>query len=278
MAEPRNAFICGHPVVHSRSPLIHGYWLEEHGIEGTYRAVDVTPADFPQFIRHVRENGFVGGNVTLPHKEAALAALDELDEAAERIGAANTVWLDGERLVGTNTDWQGFTANMDEMAPGWDDARTAIMLGAGGAARGVLYALAARGIRNILIVNRSLNRAEALSSGYSGARAAGWEDLPALLGNAELLINTTSLGMPGHEIPEIDVSAMPDDAIVSDIVYVPLETSLLRRARLQGLRCVDGLGMLLHQAVPGFEKWFGVRPTVTPELRQRVLDDLELRT
>lgn len=273
MAE-RHAFICGYPVRHSRSPLIHGHWLARHGLEGSYRAIEVTPEEFPQFIRTLPQQGFAGGNITLPHKEAALAAVDEADEAARRIGAVNTVWLEGERLLGTNTDWIGFALSMDEAAPGWDRTDTAVVLGAGGAARGIVHALSVRGIGTIHIVNRSAERAGALARQYVGVHAAGWADLAGLLPRAGLLVNTTSLGMAGKEELQIDLSPGSAEMVVCDIVYVPLETALLRQAKLRGLRAVDGLGMLLHQAVPGFEKWFGVRPEVTPELRRLVLKDL----
>lgn len=269
------AFICGHPVAHSRSPLIHRYWLRRYGISGSYEAIDIDPADLHGFLRDLGRRGFAGGNITIPHKEAALALLDDTDPATRLIGAANTVWLEGERLCGTNTDWQGFAANLDETVPGWDKARTAVVLGAGGAARGIVYALSARGLGPIRIVNRTWLRAEALAAAFPAAAAVRWESLGDALCGADLLVNTSSLGMQGKDSIDLDLSAMNDAAIVADIVYVPLETALLRQARESGRKAVDGLGMLLHQAAPGFERWFGVRPDVTEELRDLVIADLE---
>jgi shikimate dehydrogenase len=225
----------------------------------------------------LRARGFAGGNITIPHKQAALAIVEEADEAARRIGAVNTVWLEDGRLLGTNTDWLGFAANMDDSAAGWDRAQTAVVLGAGGAARGILYALRQRGIRAIRIVNRTRAKAEALAAAFPGATAYGWEALAAALAGVDLIVNTTSLGMAGKEAMPVDLAPVASDAIVADIVYVPLETPLLRQARARGMRCVDGLGMLLHQAVPGFEKWFGVRPEVSAELRGLVIADLEAK-
>src|SRR5690606_24333142 len=165
MAEPK-AFVCGHPIAHSRSPVIHGYWLAQYGVRGSYTAIDVAPAAFAGFLRGLGDSGLVGGNITIPHKQAALALVDEADEAARQIGAVNTVWLEGGRLHGTNTDWIGFAANMDEGAPGWDQARRTVVLGAGGAARGILFALAARGMTGVVLVNRTVERAEDLAGGF----------------------------------------------------------------------------------------------------------------
>lgn len=275
MAE-RNAFVCGYPIKHSRSPVIHGYWLKQYGIAGSYRAIEVTPGDFPEFLAGMARQGLVGGNITLPHKQAALDLVDEADAPARKIGAVNTVWLEGGRLRGTNTDWLGFAASMDASAPGWDRAGKAVILGAGGAARGILYALASRGMTGTTLVNRTVARASALAEAFAPTvgRACGWDELPAALAGADLVINTTSVGMDGGAEAMVDLDPVAAGAIVSDIVYVPLETPLLREARIRDLRIVDGLGMLLHQAAPGFERWFGVRPQVTDSLRQAVLDDL----
>lgn len=275
MAEPK-AFVCGHPIAHSRSPVIHGYWLAQYGLRGSYTAIDVAPAAFAGFLRGLGDRGLVGGNITIPHKQAALALVDEADEAARQIGAVNTVWLEGGRLHGTNTDWIGFAANMDEGAPGWDQAGRTVVLGAGGAARGILFALAARDMTGVVLVNRTVERAEDLAGRFPAtvAEVSGWDGLSAALEGAELIINTTSVGMKGAAAAEIDLSGLAPAAIVSDIVYVPLETPLLATARRLGLRTVDGLGMLLHQAVPGFERWFGLRPEVSSSLREAVLADL----
>ncbi|MGN6145233.1 MAG: shikimate dehydrogenase [Mesorhizobium sp.] len=278
MAEPvKKAFVIGHPIAHSRSPKIHGHWLAAHGIAGSYEAIDVAPADLAAFLAGLRKNGFSGGNVTLPHKQAAFSFIDHRDAAAEAIGAANTLWFEDGRLCGTNTDTHGFAANLDDRAPGWADRGAAVVLGAGGASRAVIYALKARGVNDIRIANRTLARAEELRDRFgAGITAHPLEAVPELLGDAGLLVNTTSVGMAGkgkEELPA-DPALLPSHAVVTDIVYVPLETPLLAAARARGLKTVDGLGMLLHQAVPGFERWFGIRPRVTPELRALIVADL----
>jgi shikimate dehydrogenase len=278
MAEqPRRAFVCGHPIAHSRSPKIHGYWLARYGIEGSYSAVDVAPEDFADFAASVRAGAYVGGNVTIPHKEAAFRAVDRRDEAATAIGAVNTLWVENGLLHGSNTDAYGFAANLDERSPGWDrSAGVAVVLGAGGAARAVLYALKQRGFEEIRLLNRTVGRAEALAREFGpavSAHALGQAD--SLISDAGLLVNTTAAGMHGEPELELDLGRLPQDALVTDLVYVPLETPLLAAARRAGLKTVDGLGMLLHQAVPGFERWFGRRPEVTPELRDLIIADLE---
>lgn len=281
MAErPTKAFVCGHPVAHSRSPLIHRHWLASHNINGSYEPIDVAPDDFSQFLRTIGEAGHNGGNITIPHKEAAFGIVDDVDGAASKIGAVNTVWIKDGRLCGTNTDWLGFASNLDAGARGWDTAVNAVILGAGGAARAILYALIQREIPDIRIANRTRERADVLAAEFSGSSSSrlsvsDWSDLPGVLDRAELLVNTTSIGMDGNtgEIP--DLKPLSPSAIVTDIVYVPLETPLLKTARARNLKAVDGLGMLLHQAVPGFEKWFGTRPEVTSELRDLVIADME---
>lgn len=275
----RHAFVCGHPVGHSRSPLIHGHWLAQHGIDGTYAAYDVAADDFPGFVGRIRRGEFAGGNVTIPHKEAAFAVVDQVDKAARRIGAVNTIWRDGNTLHGTNTDWSGFAASLDQSASDWAQARRTVVLGAGGASRGVVYALIERGISSLTIVNRTRSRAEALAAdfadiGSTDISVTDWRSIDTALARADLLINTTSLGMDGGDVDVPDLSGLASSAIVTDIVYVPLETPLLKAAGARGLTTVDGLGMLLHQAVPGFEKWFGVRPEVTADLRRLVLADM----
>jgi shikimate dehydrogenase len=276
MAETgKKAFVCGHPIAHSRSPKIHGFWLKQYGIEGSYTAIDVAPEAFGNFLNNIAADGFAGGNVTIPHKEAAFHLVGRRDAAAEAIGAVNTLWLENGSLWGGNTDAYGFAANLDEQAPDWDKADTALVLGAGGAARAIIHALKERGFRQIRIVNRTVERAEALADQFDkGVSAHSLAASSEFLPETGLLINTTSLGMHGNmEIP-VDPSALPDAATVTDIVYVPLETPLLAAARARGLKTVDGLGMLLHQAVPGFERWFGVKPTVTRELRDMIVADL----
>jgi shikimate dehydrogenase len=276
MAEAsKKAFVTGHPIAHSRSPKIHGYWLAKYGIDGSYQAIDVAPEDFAEFLKTLQVNGYRGGNVTIPHKEAAFAIVAHRDDAAEAIGAVNTLWFEDSGLWGGNTDGHGFAANLDDLAPGWAANGPAVVLGAGGASRAVIHALIARGLGDIRIVNRTLARAQELKRRFgAGVSAHGLAATDELLADAGLLVNTTALGMHGNEGLSADPARLPDHAIVTDIVYVPLETPLLAAARARGLRAVDGLGMLLHQAVPGFERWFGARPEVTAELRQMIVADI----
>jgi shikimate dehydrogenase len=272
------ACVMGHPIAHSRSPMLHGHWLKTLGIRGTYEPADVPEADFPQFLRGLQARGFAGGNITVPHKEAAFRAVDRRDEAAAAIGAVNTVWYEDDQLVGGNTDAYGFLAHLDATLPGWDrDARHSVVLGAGGAARGIVYALRSRGLE-VAVVNRTQARAEDLAAHFGGVTAQAWRELTALLARADLLVNATSLGMSGKAPLAIDLTPLRRDAIVYEIVYVPLETALLRDARARGHRTVEGLGMLLHQAVPGFARWFGVTPPVTPELRALIEADIRAKT
>ncbi len=275
MTAPR-ACVLGWPARQSRSPLIHRHWLKVYGLAGSYEHAEVAPEDFAAFIRSLAENGFVGGNVTIPHKEAAFALLDDADASAAALGAANTLWLEGGRLKGANTDGFGFLANLDAAAAGWEGRRSlAVVLGAGGAARAVVHALKERGFRRIAVVNRTLSRAvEVARLAGDAGEAHEPEALPELLAEAELLVNATSLGMAGKDPLTVDLSPLPRGAVVTDLVYVPLETGLLAAARARGNAAVDGLGMLLHQAAPGFERWFGVRPEVTDELRRLVVADI----
>ncbi|WAX96000.1 shikimate dehydrogenase [Aminobacter sp. NyZ550] len=279
MAELK-AFVCGHPIAHSRSPKIHGHWLKSYGIDGSYTAIDVAPGDFAAFLAGLSAAGLRGGNVTIPHKEAAFAAVQRRDEAADQIGAVNTVWLEDGVLWGGNTDAYGFAANLDHLAPGWaSNGDVAVVLGAGGASRAIIHALKQRGFKDIHIVNRTVARAVELADQFGDGVSAHPQAATAeLLGDASLLVNTTALGMHGNEGLPADPSTLPGHAIVTDIVYVPLETPLLAAARARGLKTVDGLGMLLHQAVPGFERWFGRRPDVTADLRALVVADLDAKT
>ncbi|TPL94072.1 shikimate dehydrogenase [Mesorhizobium sp. B2-3-12] len=283
MAEAmKKAFVTGHPIKHSRSPMIHGHWLAEHGIDGSYRAIDVAPENFADFLGSLQANGYRGGNVTIPHKEAAFAGVARRDHAADEIGAVNTLWLKDGTLWGGNTDGHGFAANLDDYAPDWASNGPAVVLGAGGAARAVIHAMKTRGLKDIRIVNRTLARALELRDRFgAGVSAHEVAATAELLRDAGLLVNTTALGMQGNEgLPAdprglpADPALLPDHAVVNDIVYVPLETPLLAAARARGLKTVDGLGMLLNQAVPGFERWFGVRPKVTAELRALIVADL----
>jgi shikimate dehydrogenase len=272
------ACVIGWPISHSRSPLIHNYWIKQHGLNADYRREAVPPGEFADFIRTLRDRGYVGANVTVPNKAAALAA-SAPDDRARAVGAANTLWFDDGTLRGTNTDVEGFLANLDAATPGWDRGlESAIVLGAGGAARAVVYALVTREVQRIYVINRSPERSEGLKKQF-GARIlpAGWDETTGLMGGAGLLVNTTPLGMTGQPPLEINLRC-PASLVVADLVYDPLVTGLLATARERGLRTADGLGMLLHQAVRGFELWFGVRPEVTPELRALVEADLVKHT
>jgi shikimate dehydrogenase len=272
------ACVMGHPIAHSRSPMLHGHWLKSLGIRGTYEPADVPQADFPDFLRGLKTRGFAGGNITVPHKEAAFRAVDRRDEAAAAIGAVNTVWYEDDQLVGGNTDAYGFLAHIDATLPGWDRAtRHSVVLGAGGAARAIVYALLARGME-VTVLNRTLARAQELTTHFARVSAHRWDELPRLLAGTDLLVNATSLGMSGNAPLDIDLALLRRDAIVYEIVYVPLETALLREARRRGYRTVEGLGMLLHQAVPGFARWFGVTPAVTPELRALIEADIRAKS
>ena len=273
--EPR-ACVIGHPIAHSRSPLIHGYWLKELKLNGLYGREDVLPENFPAFIGGLRALGYVGCNVTLPHKEAAFRLVQRASERAKQLQVVNTLWYEGDTLCGDNTDIEGFLANLDDRAPGWSQKlEKAVILGAGGASASIIAGLKERGARDIRLINRTLPRAESLASRFGATvHASDWAGLPKALEGADLLVNTTSLGMKGQPELEIDLTPLPLSALVTDIVYVPLETGLLRQARERGHAVADGLGMLLHQAVPGFEHWFGKRPSVTPALRALIEADI----
>jgi shikimate dehydrogenase len=269
------ACVIGWPIRHSRSPLIHNYWLEHYRIDGAYRSEAVPPDGLRAFLDTLAARGYVGANITVPHKEAVLV-LSAPDDRARAVGAANTLWLDDGKLRATNTDVEGFLGNLDACAPGWDkDLGKAVVLGAGGAARAVVYGLIERGARQIVVTNRTAERAHALRERF-GTRlvVAPWPERAATLADAALLVNTTTLGMAGQGALDIALSGMPQSGLVSDLVYVPLATPLLRSAQARGLRTADGLGMLLHQAVRGFALWFHRTPEVTAELRTLIEADL----
>jgi len=271
--------IIGYPVAHSRSPLIHNYWLAQHGIDGAYDRVEVAPEAIEAFLSDFEASGLIGANVTVPHKEAAFRAAVELDPVASALGAVNTLWLDDGVLHGANTDVHGFLANLDAAEPEWDRALDeAVVLGAGGASRAIVYGLLSRGVGRVTVANRTRARAEALQAQFGDrVLAVDWRDMPGRLNGNRLLVNTTSLGMKGQPPLDISLEALSPDAVVTDAVYVPLQTPLLGVAKARGLKTVDGLGMLLHQAVPSFERWFGVRPEVTPELRTLAIADLRAK-
>ena len=268
------ACLIGWPAAHSRSPLIHHYWLRKLGITGGYSIEAIPPEGFAEFVLNLAGHGFVGANVTKPHKERALA-LTAPDERARAVGAANTLWYEGSELRSTNTDVEGFIGNLNASVPGWDESEDALVLGAGGSSRAVVFGLLERGIARVVVANRTVERARALADQFGPkVTPVPWGAIGEWLPRAGLLVNTTSLGMPSQPALDIDVGRLPSRAVVGDNVYVPLETSLLAAAKARGLRTADGLGMLLHQAVRGFELWFGQRPEVTAELRALVEADL----
>jgi shikimate dehydrogenase len=270
----RAACLIGWPAAHSRSPLIHHYWLRKLGIEGGYNIEAVPPEGFAEFVLRLSAHGFVGANITIPHKERALE-LSMPDARARAAGAANTLWYEDGVLRSTNTDIEGFIDNLDASAPGWDATEDTLVLGAGGSARGVVFGLIERGIKRVHLANRTMERAQTLVDQFgANVYPVAWDAIGDLLPRTGLLVNTTSLGMHGQPALEVDTGLLPPHAVVADLVYVPLETPLLAAARARGLKTADGLGMLLYQAVRGFELWFGQRPEVTPELRSVVEADL----
>ncbi len=249
----KRACVIGWPIAHSLSPTIHRYWLKQYGVDGEYVKAAIEPQEIAGFLTNLAANRFCGGNVTVPHKIEAHRLCESRDAAAEAIGAVNTVWIDGGQLAGSNTDAFGFLANLDSEAAGWDLGGPAVVIGAGGAARAIVWALGQRGFEDIRIVNRTKGRAEELAAAFPPASAHGFEDLDHVLKGARFIVNSSTLGMKGAPPLTIDLSNAAPDATVCDIVYSPLETGLLNEARHRGLKAVDGLGMLLHQAVPGFE-------------------------
>lgn len=272
--KPRAACLIGWPAAHSRSPLIHHYWLRALEIHGGYSIESVPPEGFAEFVMNLSKHGYIGGNITIPHKERVLK-LTAPDQRARAVGAANTLWYDHGTLRSTNTDIEGFIDNLDHCADDWDHADDALVLGAGGSSRAVVFGLLERGLKRIHLANRTIDRAQAIADQF-GPRVLPltWEEIATVLPRAGLLVNTTSLGMNGQPPLHVDVELLPAQAVVADLVYVPLQTPLLAAAQARGLRTADGLGMLLYQAVRGFELWFGHRPEVTPELRALVEADL----
>lgn len=271
-----HAFVTGYPVSHSLSPQIHRYWLKKYHLAGSYDAVEIKPEDFEGFIASLSQKGFCGGNVTLPHKEKAFCLAEEKDCVATKIGAANTLWFENNKLCASNTDAYGFAANLDDFAPGWG-GNVALVIGAGGAARAIIYALEQRGFDCIYLVNRTKSRADDLAAYFGGiVKARHWSEIDKLVPIADFIVNTTSLGMKNKFAnkdaePFIHLEKAKPSVLVTDIVYTPLITPILLQANKLNLQTVDGIGMLLHQAVPGFERWFGVRPDVDAALRQEIL-------
>jgi shikimate dehydrogenase len=273
----RKACVIGWPITHSRSPMIHGYWLKDLSIDGTYEKVAVKPEDARAFLKSLAIVGYAGCNVTVPLKEIAFEIADEKDASAIAVGAANTIWLEDGKICAANTDTYGFMTHLAMSVPDWQQRdKPVLILGAGGAARAIVYGFLEAGVSEVRVANRTNSRAEALTQHFgSRVNVTDWNERSAAACEACVIVNTTTIGMKRDESLEMDFAGVDDRAVVSDIVYVPLETELLATARAYGLRTVDGLGMLLHQAVPGFEKWFGVRPQVTPELRALIVADLE---
>jgi shikimate dehydrogenase len=272
----RVAGVMGWPVSHSRSPRLHGYWLKHYGIDGAYIPLAVAPDRLGEALRGLTAMGMVGCNLTVPHKETAMAYLDVIDPQARRIGAVNTVVVNGNgELEGRNTDGYGFIENLKHSVSGWQSSDgPAVVIGAGGASRAIIVALLDAGVPEVRLANRTREKAQALSDELGGAvTVVDWISRETALAGAALLVNTTTQGMVGQPPLDLRLDDLPVQALVTDAVYVPLETPLLNAARRRGNPVVDGLGMLLHQARPGFAAWFGIVPEVTPALRQAVLAD-----
>ncbi len=268
------AGVIGHPVAHSKSPQLHGHWLKTYGLPGHYVPMDVAPEDLQDVLRALPKAGFVGTNVTVPHKEAALRLADEVSDRARKIGAANTlVFKKDGRIHADNTDGYGFLENLRSGAPDWSPSGgPAVVFGAGGAARAVLQALVDAQVPEILLTNRTRERAEILRDEFGPSiKVVDWVQAGNVIEDAELVVNTSSLGMQGQPELRVPLDGLQPGAVVTDLVYAPLKTHLLKTAEEVGCTTVDGLGMLLHQAVPGFESWFGVRPEVNLDLRAAVL-------
>lgn len=276
--KPRTGVV-GWPIGHSLSPRLHRFWLQKYNLDGEYQAYGVKPEELAEFIQKMPENNIIGLNLTLPHKEIIFPYLDEVDELAQKIGAVNTLIVRDGRLWGTNTDGYGFLTNLKQNAPFWSSENgPAVIIGAGGAARAVLVSLLAAGVPEIRLINRTKSRAEKLAKLYQDPRikVCDWQDRSDELSGAALLVNSTNLGMKGQPTLDLDLSGLPTSAVVYDIIYNPLDTDLLKQARLKGLACVDGLGMLLYQAAPAFQAWYGQAPEVDQALRDHVLAGLGL--
>ena len=268
----KTAFVIGHPIHHPRSPLIPNFWIRQYGLNAVYEAIEVTPATLPPFVTRFKRGEFVGGNVTLPHKQSIMKYCSTTSSSAQTIGAVNTLRFAQGEIGGSNSDHFGFVDNLDQQAPGWAHSlKKAIVLGAGGAARAVVFALLRRGVGQIVVLNRTVAKAQNLADSFGERVSAGaLDEFSAHAAEAGLLVNTSAVGLNGTRFEGLELDTLPNSALVNDIVYTPLQTPLLKQAQERGLPAVDGLGMLLHQAIPGFEMWFGVRPEVTPHLRQMI--------
>lgn len=268
MTEPKRAFVTGSPIKHSKSPRVHSYWLQKYGLEGKYEAVETDESGLRDLFSAVRAGQWQGGNITLPHKQLAFELCDQLTDTARKIGAVNTIWQQDGQIFGDNTDAYGFLANLDDQVPDWDThKKIAIVLGAGGAARAILNALVEKGFETIYLLNRTLARAEELADEFDGPiEPQPLDKFNEIAKKADFVVNTSSIGMNSTRFENLDVDKLPKTALVTDIVYTPLMTPLLQEAQDRGLNIATGLGMLLHQAVPGFERWFGKKPEVDRDL------------
>lgn len=260
----KRAAVIGRPVKHSLSPMIHNHWLAQYGIEGVYDAIDIAPIDLQERLRQLIDEGYVGFNITIPHKVSVMDICDEIDDVARAIGAVNTIRISNGKVHGSNTDAFGFTENLRDQCAGWDPkAGTVLILGAGGAAQAAVYALKQAGVNDIILANRTQSKAALLG------RSVPWEDRNSVARDATMIVNTTSLGMTGQQPLDMDLS--DSRAIIYDIVYRPLMTPLLRQAQDKNLPMVTGLGMLLQQARPAFKCWFGILPDVDKALQEKIL-------
>lgn len=267
------AAVIGHPIKHSKSPIIHGHWIEKYGLNGSYEKIDIAPENLKQGVQNLVDKGYAGFNVTVPHKQAIMALCDALDETAQTIGAVNTVKIVDNKLYGYNTDAYGFIENIKQAVPEFNFTKgSAVVLGAGGAARATVYGLLNQGVTDIIVTNRTIEKSHDISALESNCiHVLDWDLKESALKNANIIVNTTSLGMVGQPALELDIETLSPQALVNDIVYVPLETNLLKNAKSQGNATVTGIGMLLHQARPAFAHWFGVLPDVDEALIQKVL-------
>jgi shikimate dehydrogenase len=273
----KKACVIGWPIAHSRSPLIHNHWLKTYGIMGLYEKREVKPEDLSTFLNHLHANGYVGCNVTIPHKQAAIACVSTIDDIVKKTGSLNTIYTEQGLLNATSTDGEGFYQNLITNVPDTNlSGKTAVILGAGGSARAVIERLQRANMAKIHVINRTQARAQEMATVF-GTKVipSPTSALTELLKSTDLLVNTTSQGMKGQPELDIDLSGLPKRAIVADLIYVPLKTKLMEQAEARGLKTVGGLGMLLHQAVVGFEKWFGIKPEVTPELYRLVARDID---
>ena len=276
MSETIKCGVIGHPISHSKSPLIHNYWIKTYNLDGSYEAIDIAPEELKTGVERLIDEGYKGFNVTIPHKEAIMELCDSVDHNAQAIGAVNTVLIEDGKLRGMNTDGFGFLNNIWDFDPEFEfEDKNVVVLGAGGAARAIISGLIGEMVAHVHLLNRTREKAEKIQDEMSFTsdliQVHNWENSSQILNKADLLVNTTSLGMEGHPPLDIDISDLPGEALVNDIVYAPLETELLKKANMRGNIAITGIGMLIHQARPAFKEWFGLLPDVTDELKELVL-------